>query len=193
MMIRQANRDDAERAILLICEAGGDITHTLAGTHDDGEIVRILVEFFRQEDNRVSHRNTLVAERNGVVVGALVSYHGSRSEELDRPFLARQRAEYGRVMMEIAREARPDEYYLDSLAVVGEARGQGIATALLAEFEAAAQRQGHTKVALLAEESNEPAFRLYCKTGYITNEIIHIHGHDYHHMVKILSAVSEKS
>jgi len=190
-MIRQATPDDAIQAIPLICEAGGGIVNTLAGTADSGEIMRILAEFFRQEGNRVSHRNTLVAERNGTVVGVLVSYHGSHSEALDLPFLERQRAEYGRVMMVIAREARPDEYYLDSLVVVGEARGQGIATALLAEFEVMAQRQGHAKVALLAEEGNEPALRLYRKSGYLTDEIVRIQGHDYHHMVKILTVAPE--
>ena len=88
-----------------------------------------------------------------------------------------------------AKEAQDDEYYLDSLAVMEEYRGQGIATALIRRFEAEARVQGNDKVALLAEESNEPAFRLYRKLGYVTEGIVRIHGDDFHHMVKLLHPV----
>jgi ribosomal protein S18 acetylase RimI-like enzyme len=185
-MIRQATPEDAAQTVPLICAASGNIAETLAGTRDGNEVLRVLGEFFQQEGNRLSYRNTLVAERQGVVVGALVSYHGSRCEELDRPFLDRQQAEHGRIIMEIAMEAQPDEYYLDSIAVAESVRGQGIATALIARFEQLAIMLGYDKVALLAEESNKPAYRLYRKLGYITDGVMRILGTDYQHMVKIL-------
>ncbi len=182
--IRAAIPTDAAQAIALLLIAMGSIGNRLAGTADNVETALILEEFFRREDNRLSHRNTLIAEREGVVVGALVAYHGSRCEALDRPFVERQLERYGHILVEIEREAEPDEYYLDSLAVADTHRGQGIATALIAAFEAEARAQGHSRVALLAEESNVPAFRLYRKLGYQSDGIRRIDGHDFHHLVK---------
>ena len=170
----------------LLLLAMGSIGNTLAGTADDAEVLTILLEFFQQDANRLSHQNTQVEERDGHIVGALVSYHGSRCEELDHPFLERQRAQYGRVRRHIAREAQPDEYYLDSLAVAEAYRGQGIATALIAAFEARAATLAHQNVALLAEASNVPAYRLYRRLGYEADGTLSIDGHDFHHMMKRL-------
>jgi len=185
-LIRRAKPADAAHAVPLLVTAMGSITNMLAGTADAAEAQTILQDFFRKDDNRVSHQNTLVAERDGRIVGALVSYHGSCCEEMDRPFLDRQRALYGSERTEIPREAQPDEYYLDSLAVAPEYRGQGIATALIAAFESHAAMLEHPRVALLVEESNEPAYRLYRKLGYIVDSRLTIADHDFHHMVKQL-------
>jgi ribosomal protein S18 acetylase RimI-like enzyme len=186
-MIRNATKEDAAQAIPLIHKACGSIANTLVGADDDEEIVNILMEFFQQEGNRLSYQNTIIAERDHHVVGVLVSYHGSRCEGLDQPFLDRQYALFGRVIRNIAKEAQPDEFYLDSLAVAEEFRRQGIAAMLIAAFEESVRAQGYDKVALLAEESNKPAFRLYRKLGYVTDGIVCIHGDDYHHMAKLLS------
>jgi ribosomal protein S18 acetylase RimI-like enzyme len=185
-VIRPATKEDVAQAVPLLLLAMGSIGNMLAGTADDEVALTILLEFFQQEANRLSYQNTLVAERDGRVVGALVSYHGSRCEELDRPFLAQQRARYGQVYMEIPREARSDEYYLDSLAVAEEYRGQGIATALISAFEIHAVMRAYDKVALLAEESNAPAYRLYRRLGYEADSTLNICGHDFHHMIKRL-------
>jgi ribosomal protein S18 acetylase RimI-like enzyme len=184
LQIRCAEPTDAEHAIALLLLAMGSIGNRLAGTPDDAETAWILEMFFRREDNRLSFRNALVAERAGEIVGALVAYHGSRCEALDSPFIEWQQERYGHDRVEIEREADPDEYYLDSLAVAEAHRGQGIATALIAAFEAQALASGHYRVALLAEEANSAAFRLYCRLGYRSDGLRQIDGHTFHHMVK---------
>lgn len=185
-MIRRAAKHDVDQVLPLIYTAAGSVLHILTGTNGEAETLGILKGFFVLEGNRLSYENILVAERNGQVVGVLVCYPGSQCEALDRPFLEWQRARYGQVRTKIVKEARDDEYYLDTLAVADACRRQGIGTALMATCERKALEEGYDRVSLLAEESNERAFPLYRKLGYIADSILHLGGHDFHHMVKLL-------
>ncbi|MFD2168459.1 GNAT family N-acetyltransferase [Tumebacillus lipolyticus] len=185
-MIRPAKKEDFQPAIELIYSTIGNIAHTLAGTDDPNETRRVLEAFFQQEGNRLSYQNTLVKELDGQVIGVLVSYAGSRTDELDRPFLERLIELTGDPHLTITKEARDDEYYLDTVAVAEGFEGRGFGRELMSAFVQRAQSQGHQRLALLVEQENDRAFRLYERSGFRVDGELEVSGYQFRHMVKAL-------
>ena len=181
--MRPATPEDAAVVVRLMYTAIGAIAHTLAGTPDKAEALRVLESFFRQAHNRVSHQHVAVHEEAGRVVGFVSAYAGAQAAALDRPFIERLHA-LGLDASGILPEAREDEYYLDSLAVDASHQGQGLGTRLLSAFEAQAARLGHKKLLLLVDQDNPKARRLYARLGYHPDGTLDLSGHVYDRMVK---------
>jgi ribosomal protein S18 acetylase RimI-like enzyme len=182
-MIRQATQEDAELVIQLMYTAIGGIAHTLSGTDNVEDTMRVLASFFRQRGNRISFENVLVKEVKGRVIAFMLAYHGSRAKELDLPFLSRLR-DIGQLSPWIEREARQDEYYLDCVAVDSDFQGRGIGTELLHLFERNALELGYPKIMLLVDEENVPAQLLYKKLGYTEDGKIQVSGRAFYRMIK---------
>ncbi|MDA5109959.1 GNAT family N-acetyltransferase [Brevibacillus thermoruber] len=187
-MIRKATPADAACVAPLIYEAIGSIAHTLTGAVEADEAIRVIEAFFRMERNRLSYENAVVAEVGGEPVGLALFYHGSRTEELDRPFVQRLARLTG-IAPVIVKEARSDEFYLDTLAVRADQRGKGIGRRLLARFEAEARARGHERIALLVDQENPQARKLYESIGYRPDGTLLVSGHLYDHMVKQISVL----
>lgn len=62
--------------------------------------------------------------------------------------------------------------YILDLFVVPAARGQGIATALLAEAERLARQRGYAEIGLTVAAQNAQAHRLYQKLGFETERLL---------------------
>lgn len=185
-MIRYAAAEDAHWAAPLIFEAIGDIAYTLTGAGRPEDAIPVLASFFREKNNRISYENSLVAMAGEEPVGLLICYHGSRTEELDRPFADRLQHMTGTAPT-IVKEARSDEFYLDTLVVSPRHRGKGVGKKLLLRFEEEAVKQGYDRTALLVEEENRRARNLYEQMGYHPDSMLTVSGHGYHHMVKLLA------
>ena len=185
-MIRPAGIQDYKHAVPLINSAIGRIRNTLAGTDDHEKTIQVLESFFQKQGNRISFENAIVKELDGKVVGILLSYHGSQTYSLDRPFLERLQKLTGDPSVTIEKEACDDEYYLDTIAVEEEFQGLGIGTELLQEFKRLARNKGCNKLALLVERNNGRAFRLYRKLGYKIDGIRIVSGYEMFHMVAYL-------
>ncbi|WP_338541602.1 GNAT family N-acetyltransferase [Paenibacillus tundrae] len=182
-LIRPARKEDVDQVIPLLYQAIGDIAYALAGEGEHEEAMRILRQFFVQEDNRISYRNVTVMEQNEVVAGILVAYDGSEADLLDEPIRNRP----GRSQDEkyaLVKETRPGEYYLDTLSVSEAYQGQGIGRALMAAFEEKGRTLGHKQVSLIVERDNGRALMLYERQGYVKDDLLVIAGHEYSHMVK---------
>jgi ribosomal protein S18 acetylase RimI-like enzyme len=186
-MIRPATPADARDAARLIYDTIGNIAHTLTGTDDPNEAVAVIEDFFRQKGNRLSYENTLVKEVDHSVAGILISYHGSQTSVVDRPFVERLIRITGNPDIAIAKEAQDDEYYLDTIAVDPRWQGQGFGRELLAAFEDKARHAGHDKTALIVEKENDRAYSLYEKSSYFTDDILYISGYEMRHMTKHLT------
>lgn len=146
----------------LCIELLGDDTHGLSDIHDMFEALAM------RDDSQYSYRNAFVAKASdGTTVGALVCYDGALLKPLRKAFVE----EYDRYMghkideTSIPDETEAGEVYLDSLAVNPEYRGQGIASALIAEASRHAASIGKP-LGLLVDKSNANARRLYEKTGF---------------------------
>ncbi|SYX83726.1 GNAT family N-acetyltransferase [Paenibacillus alvei] len=183
-MIRKATPEDSKYIIPLMMEAIGTIAYELSGTMNRDETMRILEQFFKQPDNRLSWQNSMVWLQEGVPVGYALAYAGYKLVELDRPLEERLSTLQGNPV-QLIKETEGEEYYLDSLAVDSSQRGLGIGTKLMKAFELEAAQFGFSIASLLVNVANTRAKQLYEAQGYTADgKIITIAGEDYEHMVK---------
>lgn len=186
--IRPAQPDDAEAVSRLMYEAIGDIAHTIAGTTDLPTTLETLAELYRLPDCRLSYEHTLVSEdESGRIAGFALSYPGAEAEALDAP-LRRRLQEHSLPVDGLLPEARPGEYYLDSLAVDGAYRGAGLGTRLIEAFEQRAAELGESVVMLLVDRANAKARALYERLGYREDGSVELSGHAYDRMIKAVGA-----
>lgn len=178
--LRPARPFDAAFAVPLVQATIGRIGLALTGTESDTEAARVLLGFFPLAGNRLSHTHTLIAEGPGGPLGLAVAYPGSEAEALDAPFRERLRA-LG-LQDRLDPEATPGELYLDTLAVVPGARGQGVGGLLLDGVAARARDLGLPRVGLLAEAGNRAA-SLYERHGYREAGERVVAGGRYRHLV----------
>lgn len=176
MRIRPAQTFDAAFAAPLIQEAIGAVGHHLTGTDNDGDAAHVIAEFFVARGNRLSFTHTLIAEGDGGrPVGLAVLYPGEFAQPLDMPFREHRRS-LG-LDPAIPSEAGAGELYLDTLATVAGARGQGVGTALIKTCAERARSLG-LPLTLLVEGGN-PAARLYARSGFVPVGRQDLVGHTY--------------
>lgn len=166
--ILPARADDAPAIARAIVEAVG-VEHCLElagpGRSIDA-VLDLFAEMARREDTQYSYRRALVAcDADGEVVGVCVAYDGGQLDELRRPFLERAAEVLGIDPGEVTDETEPGEYYIDTLAVRRDMRGQGIGRLLLM---AAAERgrQLGLRPGLLVDKANPKARALYESAGF---------------------------
>jgi len=186
--IRKAILEDAPKAAPLIYEAIGEIANRLTGESIPTEVISSLEELIRRTDNRHSYLNTYVAvqEVTKEILGILVLYNGQESVELDanlKLWLEQKNATISTIDV----EAKPDEFYVDTICVHPKARGLGIGTALLHFAEEVAASNGFMKIALNVETQKVKARNLYERLGYIVTEPWTIINEPFFHMVKTIN------
>ena len=127
--IRKAEPLDASVAVPLIIDAIGNIAEQMTGEQESVAVEREMIGLFNRQDNRHSYLTTVVAEREGLIAGVMVLYSGKKSIELDMNLMKWLRKKTGEDIV-IPPEARSDEYYVDTVCVHPDFRGQGIGTKL---------------------------------------------------------------
>ena len=191
-MIRPAVSEDAPQAAPLILEAIGSITFVLTGTKVLAEAMSILENFFQQEGNRLSYKNTLVIEDSetnvgdGTIVGVAISYDGTVARELDEPLEEAAKLQSGFSDYSITTEAEPDEYYLDTVSVNRNCQGRGLGRQLIEAVCEQGRRVSRDRIGLLVDVTNPDAKRLYERLQFRVNKQRELAGEDYFHMVRDL-------
>lgn len=143
----------------------------LAGQFADGRPVDDVVTLFSRlaarDDSQYSYLNTLKAVGDdGRPTGFIVAYDGARLHELRKAFFEEVKAVLDRDMEGgMADECEAGEFYLDSLAVLPEHRGRGVARALIEAMAGRAAAHGKP-LGLLCDKSNARARRLYDSVGF---------------------------
>ncbi|MDE6886045.1 MAG: GNAT family N-acetyltransferase [Helicobacteraceae bacterium] len=178
-MIRAAKKTDSKKAIALLGDAAGHFIYKMSGYDDKDKALAVLEEFFCKENNRLSYQNVFVYEQNNIVIGAICIYDGAKAESLDE-LLNLHLHKLGKE--NLLKECE-DEYYLDTIAVDIEARGQGIAKKLIEFATKEAQNKGK-KLSLIVEYDNTIAKALYHKLGFKFVKIKDFHGHKYEYMIR---------
>jgi ribosomal protein S18 acetylase RimI-like enzyme len=176
IQIRPAQPADSEVAAALLYSA---YTHTqvafpLQEEHERGLIER-LEHFFRQDGNRFSYQNTLVAEASSAVVGLVLSFGGRDEARLNAA-----------VASWLEAEAEDDEWYIDALAVLSTWGRQGVGTCLLQRAEQQAREHHYLKIALHVAEGNKPALDLYAQLHYVVTQQTSLYQRPHVRMVKTL-------
>jgi ribosomal protein S18 acetylase RimI-like enzyme len=186
LRFRGAVKKDAEKAAELIHIAIDDIAEKLTGQTKEENIRETLAHFFREENNRLSYQNTIVADILGEVVGIVITYRGEDASRLDELILKRLRKKRRNEVIFFDKEADEGDFYIDTVCVADRFRGYGIGSLLLKEAEKAAIQKGYLRLSLNVAQDNPVAKKLYEQNGYKDEKAIKINEHPYNYMVKIL-------
>lgn len=146
---------------------GEEICRNLAGEKFTlADVERLFTGLASREDTQYSYLNTLAAvDDDGTTVGVCVGYDGAKLAGLRKAFFEAARRELGLSLDDMDDETDASEFYLDTLAVLPEYRGRGIASQLLNASIARARAIGKP-AGLLVDKTNPNARRLYEKIGF---------------------------
>lgn len=110
-----------------------------------------------------SYENTMVAVVEGRIAGAMCGYDGADYIRLKQPIvdMIGQDSDFAGVI-----ETEAGEFYLDSVGVDPEYRGNGIASALFEAQIARARELGHETVGLIVDIDKPKAEALYVRLGF---------------------------
>lgn len=166
--ITPARREHAPIIAQAVMMAIGDeiCTEFVAPNHTLQDLHALFTHLAQLDGSQYSYRNTLVAlTPEGEVAGVSVAYDGAMLHPMRRHFFDAAKSMLGRDMEGMDDETSPDEFYLDTLAVMPQFRGHGIGTRLLrAQFERACQ--AGKPAALLVDYVNPKAEALYRSLGF---------------------------
>lgn len=185
MTITQAQKSEAALiARLIMLAMNHECCQNLAGPdHSLDDFHRLMTSLVAQEESQYSYRNTLVARTDeGEPTGICVAYRGDRLHALRQAFIDGAREQLQRDHSQMADEAQPGEYYIDSLAVLPDHRHQGVASALLRAMIERARAEG-LPAALLVDQGNPKAERLYASLGFQVTGETSWGGHAMRHML----------
>ena len=136
------------------------------------------------EETIYSYENTLVAEIDGKVAGAMCAYDGADYQRLKQPIVDTLGPDCGFAKL---KETEAGEFYLDSVGVLPEYRGRGIASKIIeAQCERAASL-GHKVAGLIVDVDKPQAEALYARLGFIYHDEKDFFGHKMKHMVKYIT------
>lgn len=144
--------------------------------------IRTLKDVCAQEDTHYSYRNTWIAEVDGERAGMMIAVNGEHYR-MQRDKMYPQLKElfdvaFGKGWEDMEDEAKPGEFYIDSLSVSLPYRNQGVGTALIEKAKAMAREQGIGVVTLAVEPMNT-AKKLYQKLGFAYQRVIKIFNEEY--------------
>lgn len=163
IIVRRARGADVAMIARVVAEAIGDKS---ALTEYCGEnFLAVLEEVAATLGTQYYYQSALIAEVNGVTAGAIIGYDGEQLAALREGTFSVLQSRIGRVPT-IADETEAGEYYLDSIAVLPEFRGQGVARTLINTFCEKAFAEGHNRVGLIVDIDNPRAERLYTSLGF---------------------------
>jgi ribosomal protein S18 acetylase RimI-like enzyme len=186
MKIRSAESKDARKIAEYIVLAMNDLAYKFSNSTDKEFTLSLFEKFVAKEANQYSFENTLVAEENGEIIGAIIGYDGGKLDELRKPFV-----EY--LYLNCGFEGNPEdeteagEVYLDTLAVSPQHQGKKIGQKLMEALIEQSRERGFSKVGLLVDPDNPPAKRLYERIGFQVAGLKPLLGTTYEHMVYDLS------
>lgn len=162
-IVRGAIIDDAPVIAQVVAMGIGDEDTLREYCGDD--YLSVLEDIVRTEGTQYSYCNALVAINNEVVVGAAVGYDGKKLQQLRNQTYAVIHNRLGRIPT-IADETQAGEYYIDSIAVLPQHRGNGVGKALINAMCDKAVSEGHTCMGLIVDCDNPRAESLYNSLGF---------------------------
>ena len=183
VIIRQACKEEASQIAKLFMLAWpvDDILESNGLTCE--QLHESITLIAANEETIYSYENTLVAEIDGKVVGAMCAYDGADYQRLKQPIVDVLGPDNGFAKM---KETEAGEFYLDSVGVLPEYRGRGIASRIIeAQCERAASL-GHKVAGLILDIDKPQVEALYSRLGFTYLDDKDFFGHTMKHMVRQL-------
>lgn len=183
IIIRYANKDEASQIaeLFMLAWPVEEILESNGLTYE--QLHESMTAIAAAEETIYSYENTIVAEVDGKVVGAMCAYDGADYQRLKQPIVDVLGADSGFAQL---KETETGEFYLDSVGVLLEYRGKGLASSL---FEAQCERAaslGHKVAGLIVDIDKPQAEALYTRLGFRYLDNKDFFGHTMKHMVRNL-------
>jgi GNAT superfamily N-acetyltransferase len=197
MIIRRAKIDDAHEASELICMAWEESACVLAGSTKKSEVREIIKNFYKQPRNVLSYQYIDVAEGKNGILGLVLSFPWSFASRLNKPIVeelpeiyksSKENFESRVIPMIKTKEAKSDEYYVDSISVYPKYRGKGIGDKLLKVAKIKSSTYGFNKMSLIVKPENKRAINLYKSNGYAVRGRVTLSGKKYLSMIKSINS-----
>ena len=183
IIIRQARKEEASQIaeLFMLAWPVDEILESNGLTCEQlNESITLIAA---SEETIYSYENTIVAEIDGKVVGAMCAYDGADYQRLKQPILDVLGSDCGFAKM---KETEAGEFYLDSVGVLPEYRGRGIASRIIdAQCERAASL-GHKVAGLIVDIDKPQVEALYSRLGFTYLDDKDFFGHTMKHMVRQL-------
>jgi ribosomal protein S18 acetylase RimI-like enzyme len=168
-LVRNAVKEDAKEMAILINYAGTsprnrglDIIGWEAAAEDGEDGFDYGAGIVSSEDDLFSYNNIRVVEVDGKIAAMSLCYETFRRT----PEQMQQIHEHLRIFKELTNTI-PGEFYLDSLAVLPDYRGQGYGRIMLEDSVEKARMLGYSVIYLIAFTENVAGVSLYEKKGFI--------------------------
>lgn len=181
-MIRKATKEDF-RVVEGLFEFIKSLEIDIFKDYSEGKIYEILEYVFASEYDRFSYKNCTVFESDGEIKGFSFTYHYDEVEKMKKFWYDKVIKYFDLKKDSIIfdyNEVLVGEFYLDTLFVFSDARGEGIGNKLLTEFV----NSGESKLSLNVAQSNERARKLYESYGFKKEGEIFIGHENYDHLIK---------
>lgn len=183
VIIRKARKEDASQiaTLLMLAWPVEQIMADIGGTYK--QLHDCITEVAASEQTIYSYENTYVAEIDGRAVGAMCGYDGADYQRLKKPIVDVLGKDSGFAQL---KETEAGEFYLDSVGVLPEYRGRGIASMLFEAQIMRAESLGHDTVGLIVDVDKPQAEALYTRLGFRHVDDKDFFGHRMKHMVRTL-------
>lgn len=181
-MIRKATKDDF-RVVEGLFKFIKSLEIDIFKNYSEEKVYEILEYVFASKYDRFSYKNCMVYEYEGVIKGFSFTYHYDEVNKMKDFWYGEAVSNFDLKKDSIIfdyDEVLIGEFYLDTLFVFSDARGEGIGNKLLTEFV----NSGHPKLSLNVAQSNDRARKLYENYGFKKNCEIFIGHENYDHLIK---------
>ena len=180
-MIRKAIKGDL-RVVEGLFEFIKSLEIDIFKDFSEKKIHEILEYVFASKYDRFSYKNCMVYEKEGEIKGFSFAYHYDEVEKMKKFWCDEIISHFGLKEDTIIfdyDEVLEGEFYLDTLFVFSDARGEGVGNKLLTEFV----NSGQSKLSLNVAQSNNRARKLYESYGFKKEGEIFIGHENYDHLL----------
>ncbi|MDD3026061.1 MAG: GNAT family N-acetyltransferase [Aliarcobacter skirrowii] len=184
-MIKKANKQNIENISKLIYDAIHEVANSLTGENEEHKILKTLENYIQMNVCRLSYNNIYTYEIDNKNVAILLAYNSNDVEKLDKPMIEHLKTK-NIFLKSFEKECFEDEFYIDTVSVLEDYQGQGIAKELFAFAQQKAREQGFKKLSLLVDLENKKAKALYEKLGFRDNTTLEVSKTQFSHMIKEL-------
>ena len=181
-MIRKATKEDI-KVIEGLFDFIKSLEIDILKDYSEEKVFKILKYVFSSEYDRFSYKNCMVYEKEGEIKGFSFTYHYDEVEKMKKFWYDEIISYFGLKEDTIIfdyDEVLQGEFYLDTLFVFSDARGEGIGNKLLTEFV----NSEEAKLSLNVAQSNNRARKLYESYGFKKECEIFIGHEEYDHLIK---------
>ena len=180
VIIRKAKKEEASQIteLFMLAWPVDEILESNGITYQ--QLHESMTEVAASEQTIYSYENTFVAEVDGKIVGTMCAYDGADYQRLKQPIVNILGSDSGFAQM---KETEAGEFYLDSVGVLEEYRGRGIASRLFTAQIDRARALGHKVAGLIVDIDKPKAEALYSRLGFRHIDDKDFFGHPMKHMV----------